>query len=58
MRTFKIAPAEPGQDAHHLWVLIATEDDGATAEVGTYETMKDAESAKAVLERQEVDVRS
>jgi hypothetical protein len=51
MRTFKIKPVGPGHEHHHLWNLIAVEEDGAEVTLDTYDTMAAAEAAKAVLER-------
>ena len=54
MRTFRIAPANPGHDAHHDWNVIATEEDGTEVTVETYATMAEAEAAKRVFEQQEM----
>lgn len=56
MRTFQIMPTSPGQHVHHLWALVATEDDGSESTLETYATMQEAEAAKAALEREEMDV--
>jgi hypothetical protein len=58
MRTFHIRPGDPEHDGHHMWMLIAVDDDDAVAVVGTYPTMAEAEAAKMALERGDVDIRS
>jgi hypothetical protein len=55
MRTFKVMPSEPGHEHHHLWLLAAVEEDGTEVTLDTYATMAEAEAAKAVLERQEME---
>ena len=55
MRTFKIVQANPGEAAHHLWSVVAVAENGQVMPLETYETYADAEAAKLVLERQEVD---
>jgi hypothetical protein len=56
MRTFKIAPTSPGHELHHLWGVIAIEDDGSEVTLDTYDTMAEAEAAMAVLAREELDI--
>jgi hypothetical protein len=56
MRTFRIAPNNPGHDVHHAWLLIATEEDGSEVTIETYDTMAEAEAARAVLAREETDL--
>jgi len=58
MRTFHIRPGDPGHDGHHTWVLFAVGDGGTVETVATYPTMAEAEAAKVVLERGDVDIRS
>ena len=58
MRTFKVVPVSQGSDVHHRWTLVAVEEDGSEAVAETYDTMREAEAAKAILEKQEVDIRS
>jgi acetamidase/formamidase len=57
MRTFQIMPTSPGQHVHHLWALVATTQDGSEVTVETYETMHEADKAKAALERSEMENR-
>ena len=57
MRTFQVMPTSPGQPVHHLWVVVATAEDGTEVPLGTYETMQEAVAAKAVLDRNEVENR-
>jgi len=58
MRTFQIRPGDRQHDAHHLWVLVAVDDDGEETVIGNYQTMREAEAAKVALEQGDVDVRS
>jgi len=58
MRTFKIVPEKQEADGHHAWTLVIVEEDGLEVAIETYATMNEAEAAKLVLERQEVDIRS
>ena len=57
MRTFQIVPTSPGQHVHHLWALVATTDGGSEVIVQTYDTMHEADAAKAELERTEMENR-
>ena len=54
MRTFKIMAANPGQEAHRLWKLVAVEEDGSETALETYNSVAEAEAAKLILERHEV----
>ncbi len=55
MRIFKTKPLDPGHETHHLWTLIAVEEDGTEVTLDTYATMAEANAAKAVLERQDME---
>jgi hypothetical protein len=54
MRTFKVMPAGAGHEHSHLWQLIAVEEDGSEITLETYGSASEANAAKLVLERDEV----
>jgi hypothetical protein len=54
MRTFKIMPADPGHEHHHLWLLVAVEEDGSEVTLESYGSASEASAAKLVLEQDEV----
>jgi hypothetical protein len=56
MRTFKIMPTNPDHDVHHLWSVIAVEDDGSEVTLDTYDSMAEAQAAMTVLAREELDI--
>ena len=58
MRSFRVAPTEPGVESHHFWTIIAIAEDGSESVAGTYETMTAALAAKDVLDQQESDIHS
>jgi hypothetical protein len=55
MRTFRIKPGEPGHELHHMWLLNVVEPDGTEITLESYNTMSEAEAAKAALERQDLE---
>jgi hypothetical protein len=55
MRTFTIKPAHPGHEHHHMWMVIATDEDGVETTIETYNTMTEADAARAVLAREEAE---
>jgi hypothetical protein len=54
MRIFKIMPADPGHEHHHQWLLVAIEEDGSEVTLESYGSASEANAAKVVLERDEM----